>query len=401
MSVSAASVSAGRAKRVVSDSFAMRLLAWYDREKRSLPWREDSSAYRTLVSELMLQQTVVATVIPFFQRFCARFPSVQALADAREDEVLEAWSGLGYYRRARHLHAAARAIVGNHGGLIPSDEVTLRSLPGVGPYTAAAVAAIAFGERAFALDGNAGRVMARLSGEREAPLRPAARQRLHAFGLRRVPTERAGDFAQAVMELGATVCTPTSPSCERCPVRAGCVALEEGLVGAIPAVPPRKEPPKVRVACLRIEDEEGRIWLERRGPGLLAGTLAMPMEALESDEVATTGALRLWQRLGGKVRTEARSSRLSSSLSSLSFSSLGSVRHVFTHRDVTAEVLLVRWRAPKGASPAGDGRWCAPQNGASWGGGVSTFTRKTLSLEPARRVAPTLRKTRQPPQVKQ
>lgn len=348
--------------------FAADLLRWYDLNRRALPWRDEPSPYRTLVSELMLQQTVVATVIPYFLRFCTRFPTLASLASASEDEVLEAWSGLGYYRRARHLHAAARAIVVEHGGVVPREERRLSQLPGLGPYTAAAVAAIAYDERAFALDGNAGRVMARLSREREAPSRPAARQRLHAFGLSLVPAARAGDFAQAVMELGALVCTPTSPACPQCPVRAHCGALANAEVAVIPVPTPRKEPPKVRVSCLRIENDAGQVWLERRRRGLLAGTLALPMRDVASGQEARSTGAELWRELAGAAPSEP-------------LATLGEVRHVFTHRDVTAEVFRVKPRRLPAWSDAA-GLWCDVAQGRVVGGGLSTFTRKTLGLIP-------------------
>ncbi|HVZ72247.1 MAG TPA: A/G-specific adenine glycosylase, partial [Polyangia bacterium] len=192
---------------------ARPLLRWYDGAKRDLPWRREASPWRTLVSEYMAQQTVLATVIPYFERFVARFPDAAALAAADEDEVTALWSGLGYYRRARNLHAAARAVVERHGGALPDTEAALRELPGIGPYTAAAVAAIGFDARAFALDGNGARVFARLFDVHHSIDRPATRVALHARGLAEVPARRAGDFNQAVMELGATVCTPRAPRC--------------------------------------------------------------------------------------------------------------------------------------------------------------------------------------------
>ena len=197
---------------------APSLLRWYDRTKRDLPWRRDPTPYKTLVSELMLQQTTVAAVIPYFERFIARFPSLASLAAASEDEVTALWSGLGYYARARNLRRAAVAAVDQHGGELPRTEAALGELPGLGPYTAAAVAAIAFGARTFALDGNGARVMARLGGVSDSIDLPATRVRLRADGTREVPRGRPGDFTQAVMELGATVCTPRNPRCDDCPL---------------------------------------------------------------------------------------------------------------------------------------------------------------------------------------
>ena len=209
-------------------AIARPLLGWYDRWKRDLPWRREPSPYRTLVSEFMLQQTVVATVEPYFARFIARFPDVAALAAATDDEVTALWSGLGYYARARNLRRAAVAIVADHGGMIPSSEDALRALPGIGPYTAAAVAAIAFDARAFALDGNTMRVLARLTGERRPVDVPATRAALHARGLAEVPRRRAGDFNQALMELGALVCTARVRNCASCPVNRMCKSAVKG-----------------------------------------------------------------------------------------------------------------------------------------------------------------------------
>ena len=195
------------------------------------PGGAQPSPYRTLVSEFMLQQTVVATVLPYFERFVARFPDFAALAAAREDDVTALWSGLGYYARARNLRRAAIAVVAEHGGVLPGDEETLRALPGVGPYTAAAVAAIAFDRPAFALDGNGIRVLARLYAVREPVNLPATRARLQRLGQQLVPAARAGDFNQAVMELGALVCAPKTPACAACP---GASGLRGGGAGAGP-----------------------------------------------------------------------------------------------------------------------------------------------------------------------
>ncbi len=207
--------------------FRRALLAWYGRHRRDLPWRLDPpNAYATLVSEFMLQQTQVATVIPYFDRFMRRFPTVQSLARARIDSVLPYWAGLGYYRRCHHLHAAAKAIVREHGGRVPQDVEVLRSLPGVGAYTAGAVASIAFGVRAPAVDGNVRRVLARVIGATHFDTSGAqggsTQQRLVALAERLVPAKRPGDFNQALMELGATVCSPRTPQCGSCPVRRLC-----------------------------------------------------------------------------------------------------------------------------------------------------------------------------------
>src|SRR5215216_5413606 len=210
---------------------AAALLAWYDRHRRNLPWRappgRQPDPYRVWLSEIMLQQTTVATVGPYFDRFVARFPDIRALAAAPLDDILHAWQGLGYYARARNLHACARAVVARHAGEFPDDPAALRALPGVGDYTAAAIAAIAFDRPLAAVDGNVERVVARLFAERE-PL-PAAKPRLRALAAALVPDARAGDFAQAMMDLGAVLCTPRRPRCVLCPWRGGCAALALGI----------------------------------------------------------------------------------------------------------------------------------------------------------------------------
>ena len=210
---------------------ASRLLAWYDRHRRTLPWRapagQASAPYLVWLSEIMLQQTTVATVGDYFRRFVARWPSVEALAAAPIDEVLSAWAGLGYYARARNLHACARTVVDRHGGHFPQSEAELLALPGIGPYTAAAIRAIAFDQPASAVDGNVERVIARLYAI-ETPL-PDAKIEIAARAAELVPRERAGDYAQAMMDLGATVCTPRSPRCVICPLMQGCRACAQGI----------------------------------------------------------------------------------------------------------------------------------------------------------------------------
>jgi A/G-specific adenine glycosylase len=340
---------------------ARPLLAWYDRARRDLPWRRAPSPYKTLVSEFMLQQTVVATVEPYFHRFLERFPDVAALAAASEDEVTAAWSGLGYYARARNLAKAARAVVERHGGELPGDEAALRALPGIGPYTAAAVAAIGFGARTFALDGNGARVTARLWGVEESIDRPATREALRARGLAEVPAARAGDFNQAVMELGATVCTPRAPSCDACPLARKCRAHAVGAAARLPVRAPKRGKKVVRVACCACVDVAGRVLLVRRASGLLAGTWSLPTVELEGDDAALVAARAAVHEAGATAgRLVAR----------------GTVRHVFTHRDVTAEVFRAKAEARRVRDGQGARRWLAPD--ALDGVGISSFTRKTL-----------------------
>jgi A/G-specific adenine glycosylase len=340
----------------VPSTFARALLGWYDRAQRDLPWRRAPSPYKTLVSELMLQQTVVATVVPYFHRFIERFPDFAALAAAPEEEVLARWSGLGYYARARNLHRAAQAVVAQG---FPRDEEGLRALPGVGPYTAAVLAAIVLGKRTFALDGNAARVMARLSAHEGAIDRPEVKEALRAHGETLVPPTRTGDFAQAVMELGATVCTPTSPGCTECPVSRFCRAHAGGRAGELPVRTPRAAKRSVRIACVAVE-RGGRVLLVRRAAGtLLAGTWALP--SVEEGEGEADAAL-------------SRRALADLGLKPSGVREVGTVRHVFTHRDLTARVL----RASAAGEVRGQARWVAGEE--LDGIALSSFTRKTLRL---------------------
>lgn len=255
------------------------LLAWYAVDKRALPWRATDGtapdAYAVWLSEVMLQQTSVAAVKPYFAYFLTRWPSVEALAAADEAEVMAAWAGLGYYARARNLIACARTVTTDHGGRFPEDEAELRKLPGIGAYTAAAVAAIAFGRRAVVVDGNVERVIARLFAIAE-PL-PEARKALHAFADRLTPADGAGDFAQAMMDLGATICTPRAPDCARCPISGWCAAYREGRPDAYPVKRLKAAKPQRRWTAYWLE-YDGHVLLERRpAKGLLGGMMALPV----------------------------------------------------------------------------------------------------------------------------
>jgi A/G-specific adenine glycosylase len=255
------------------------LLDWYDRARRTLPWRAQGrarpGAYRVWLSEIMLQQTTVKAVIPYFGAFVRRWPTVEALAEASLDEVLAAWAGLGYYSRARNLHKCALAVVDRHGGRFPRSEAELRELPGIGPYTAAAIAAIAFGARATPVDGNIERVMARLFAV-ETPL-PAAKGELRRLAAELTPARRAGDHAQALMDLGATICTPKRPSCHVCPVSGWCAAQAQGIAALLPRRAAKPERPvRMAVAFVALR-EDGRVLLRRRPEaGLLGGMLEVP-----------------------------------------------------------------------------------------------------------------------------
>ena len=264
----------------VGDDFAGRLLAWYDRAARVLPWRIAPNSglipdpYRIWLAEVMLQQTTVAAVAAYFARFTERWPTVADLAAADDADVMAAWAGLGYYARARNLLACARAVVRDHGGYFPDNEAGLRTLPGIGDYTAASVAAIAFGRASVVVDANIERVIAR-HRLIETPL-PMAKREIRAALAPLVPAERPGDFAQALMDLGAGICTPRRPACAICPLMADCRARGLPDIERLPVKPPKKVKPHRHGIAYWIE-EDGRIWLVRRpDKGMLGGMRALP-----------------------------------------------------------------------------------------------------------------------------
>ncbi len=258
---------------------AHALLLWYDAHARALPWRAPPGTpapdpYRVWLSEIMLQQTTVAAVGPYFAKFTGRWPTVADLAAADEAELMAAWAGLGYYARARNLIACARAVMADHGGRFPDTEEGLRALPGIGAYTAAAVAAIAFGRRAVVVDANVERVVTRLFALAE-PL-PGARPRIRELADTITPATRAGDFAQAMMDLGATVCTVRNPRCTVCPLSAGCKARAEGAPEAYPVKPPKKAKPRRRGIAYWLESDGHVLLVRRPDKGMLGGMRALP-----------------------------------------------------------------------------------------------------------------------------
>ena len=290
---------------------ASRLLAWYDRHRRTLPWRALPGAktepYLVWLSEIMLQQTTVATVGDYFRKFMARWPTVQALAAAPIDDVLSAWAGLGYYARARNLHACARTVAELHDGRFPDTEDALRALPGIGPYTAAAIRAIAFDQPASAVDGNVERVIARLFAIR-TPL-PDAKPEIQARAASLVPQQRAGDYAQAMMDLGATVCTPRSPRCVICPLMKTCKARKEGIAEELPARAPKAEKPTRRGLAFVLANRDGAILLRKRpAKGLLGGMDEVPSSPWREGKLVIADALNeapvpaRWKVLEGGVR---------------------------------------------------------------------------------------------------
>ena len=252
------------------------LLAWYDRHARELPWRGIRDPYRTWVSETMLQQTRVETVIGYYGRFLQRFPTVADLAAAPEDDVLKMWEGLGYYSRARNLHKGAKQVMADFGGAIPAAVEELRKISGVGPYTAGAIASIAYDQPVPAVDGNVIRVVSRLRGIRENVGIPSVRRLLEGEAAALVPAERPGDFNQAMMDLGATVCTPGTPACEKCPLQTLCDAFAAGDAEELPLLP-RKNPPKVIDYGVCLIFSGSRVLMRQRTEAMLKGLWVFPM----------------------------------------------------------------------------------------------------------------------------
>jgi A/G-specific adenine glycosylase len=261
-------VSSDRIARLQGD-----LLRWYHRHRRQLPWRDGADPYRVWISEVMLQQTQVTTVVPYYERFLRRFPTLADLATASLDDVLKAWEGLGYYARARNLHAAARQVMVDHNGRLPESYAALRCLSGFGDYTAGAVASMAFGERVPAVDGNVKRVLARLFAITDEVTRSATARRLRAIAAELVPRERPGDFNQALMELGATLCVPTSPRCLLCPVKAECDGLAQGIQEALPVKAPPRDRPHYDVTAAVIRRDDDRLLIAQRKPEAMLGGL--------------------------------------------------------------------------------------------------------------------------------
>ena len=318
-----------------------QLLAWYDRHRRRLPWRalpgETPDPYRVWLSEIMLQQTTVATVGPYFNRFVERWPTVSALAAAELDDVLHAWQGLGYYARARNLHRCAAAVAGRCGGRFPDSEAGLRDLPGIGRYTAAAVAAIAFGRRAVAVDGNVERVVARLFRVEE-PL-PDAKPLLHRLADSITPERRAGDHAQAMMDLGATVCIPHRPKCMLCPWTDACAGRD--IAESLPRKRPKPEKPTRRGVAFWLVRGDGAVLLRRRPEnGLLGGMMEVPSSA--------------W---GEGPLPDVEAAMQASPIAAANASALpGLVRHGFTH--FRLELVVAAARASADAPPGCV--WCPP-----------------------------------------
>jgi A/G-specific adenine glycosylase len=318
-----------------------RLVAWYRRSRRDLPWRRVTDPYAIWVSEIMLQQTRVETVVPYFARFLARFPSAAALAVAPVDEVLALWSGLGYYARARHLHAAARLVMVRHAGRIPREEAALLALPGIGRYTAGAIRSIAFGERAPVLDGNVTRVLARFFAISGDPRTPRVSRQLWDLAAALVAREPPGEVNQGLMEIGATVCTPGTPDCHLCPLRAGCAARARGEPERFPGARARRAVPEVQlVAALVLRGPQQRVLLVQRPlRGLWGGLWDLPNgERAPGEEPAAALRRAVFERLAVEALVGER---------------IASLTHVLTHRRM--ELTVYRCRLERDPGPRGGG----------------------------------------------
>jgi A/G-specific adenine glycosylase len=338
------------------------LIDWYDRVARDLPWRRTRDPYAIWVSEIMLQQTRVDTVVRYYGRFLERFPSARALAAASEDEVMAAWSGLGYYRRARNLHSGVREVVARYGGHVPAEPEARRALPGVGRYTAGAIGSIAFERAEPIVDGNVARVLCRVLGIDTPPERSDTQRRLWSEAERLVEGPRPSALNQALMELGATVCSKQTPDCARCPLRSHCRAHAEGRTRELPIA--RKKPAPRRVALVALlathgSGSERAVWLTRGGGALFGGLWNLPM--VEGRGRAVAAGLLARSGLRGRLAARAH----------------GRLEHVLTHRKL--ELQLWEATAVQRAATSADVAELKPVRLTELGQlGVSRLTRKAL-----------------------
>jgi A/G-specific adenine glycosylase len=305
-------ISPGQKQSSLQDGFADLLLQWYGREGRDLPWRKTRDPYRIWVSEIMLQQTGVETVIPYYNRFLSRFPDLSTLADSHLDEVIAVWAGLGYYSRARNLHAAAVIIRDRFEGRLPDDFTGLMELPGIGRSTAGAILAIAFDRNAPILDGNVRRILCRVFAVGEDPRRPAVEKKLWQWSEELMSGERPHDYTQAIMDLGATLCTPRNPACGRCPVATCCRARLEGKEEEYPLRNRKKQLPLRREVALVLLRQERCLLRKRPYGGMLGGLWEFPGCKLEEKEKAKDIAERLMAELGakGELRRQGKTSHV-------------------------------------------------------------------------------------------
>jgi A/G-specific adenine glycosylase len=332
------------------DWFAARLLDWFaDHGRHDLPWQRDSDAYRVWIAEVMLQQTQVTTVIPYYERFMARFPNVGTLANSTLDDVLHHWTGLGYYARARNLHRTAGIVADEYGGAFPADPDALATLPGIGRSTAGAIAAIAFGIRAAILDGNVKRVLARFHAVAGHPGESRVAAELWRHAEAHTPAERVADYTQAIMDLGATLCTRSTPGCARCPMSERCAAYADGAVARYPATRPRRTMPVRAARMFLLIDPAGRCLLERRpNEGVWGGLWTPPERPAASSHTEVCAELGVGDLEVAEVRAGT------------------GFRHTFTHFHLDIEPVYVRlsgaavnaradlrWHSPRAAAPIG------------------------------------------------
>ncbi len=342
-----------------------RVVAWYREHGRGMPWRkEPRDPYAVWVSEVMLQQTRVVSVAPYYERFLAQFPDVHALARARLDDVLAAWSGLGYYRRARALHAAALQVVSRFGGRIPTTVEDLMSLPGVGRYTASAIASLAYGVPIAVVDGNVSRVVARVLALREPIDDRRARRLIESCASAMLARDAPGAFNESMMDLGATVCTPRDPACSGCPLRDGCESFARNLQGEVPVMPPRRATPRVRSCALVVLSGNDVLLARRRSAGQFGGMWEPP-------------------RIDGGI-SAARRSVLAGAVGARRWTDCGVVEHGLTHRVLTVRVLCARIGRAQAVSiealPEDYDRaqWCERDKLGERG--VSVLARRVLAL---------------------
>ncbi len=345
------------------DAIVGQLVGWFELVARDLPWRRRRDPYAVWLSEIMLQQTRVETVVPYFERFLVRFPDVEALAGAEIDEVLKLWSGLGYYRRARVLYATAREVTSRYGGTFPGEAAALRELPGIGAYTAGAIASLAFDKREPLVDGNVARVFARLFGIDDDIRSTAAVKRLWEIAWRLVPEERPGRFNESLMELGATVCTPRDPRCGACPLEALCAARASGRVMELPVIEAKKKVPVVKMVAAVLRSGPRVLLARRCEGGLFGGLWEPPMVEAASIEQARA----LLSAVGVGAAMELREA--------------GKIKHVLSHKElrvtVVAGAISGKTRAlAKLGAPYEKAAWLDPDDAEI---GISTLARKVLA----------------------
>ena len=303
-------------------AFAAPLLLWYEQNAREMPWRSSTSPYRTWVSEVMLQQTQVDTVIPYFTKWMTHFPDIAALASADLQEVLTVWEGLGYYSRARNLHKAAKVVIEQYDGNLPQNLKTLEKLPGIGPYTAAAIGSIAFGLDEAAVDGNIRRVLSRFFDVQVPARSPEGEKKLWSLARLNLPKGRAGDYNQALMDLGATICTPTNPVCPHCPIADECAAYHLGIQEERPVKLPRKKIPHATVTAAVIFRDGKVLLAQRPSQRLLGGLWEFPGGTLEEEDINLEGCLirEIKEELGVQIRVGEP---------------FGVYKHAYTHFKIT------------------------------------------------------------------